>query len=426
MLNQFEQNPSESEATNRLSLEKEPEVKIWGGVTDPRNHDPRNFRYLVHAFNPYARFSQQLIATELSAYEVDKSEGDQSINLFEEPERLGERVSLSMSLIDQDHTGTWGPGGIIVEAPEENIIITSPTDSGSYNSSKEFLKRQAQNRTRLSGDQLLQLTSSGIYNEVVAFAKSESGKTLRLKGLFIKVDKRGQPIDPVIAEKLKQHARRLNLPLIEIQVHGPYEQEMFEIAENGISAQFRGNRYNLGSENPEFAFYAYDDKVHRFFPSPQEIEEVIAHFIKRGDINEAQAQQIRERYKIADARRKSPRVEYDPETQKINRVTIEDGYGEDVVKYQLNPSGYCWRINIKEFNKALREIEMSQNPQRSNRSSRCQTPLSGSEVLSILKSRKETMKSEEYEKLFVLFEGLKNKIDQAYEAALSYISKKYF
>ncbi|MCS7091739.1 MAG: hypothetical protein NZM26_00080 [Patescibacteria group bacterium] len=49
-----------------------------------------------------------------------------------------------MSLIDQAHTKTWGQGGIIVEAPEGNIVITSPTDMGSHSSSKEFLRRQAQ------------------------------------------------------------------------------------------------------------------------------------------------------------------------------------------------------------------------------------------------------------------------------------------
>jgi hypothetical protein len=194
-----------------------------------------------------------------------------------------------MSLIDQDHTGTWGEGGIIIEAPEENIIITSPTDTGSHSSSKEFLKRQSQNQPRLTGEQLLKSTSPGIYNEVVAFAKSESGKTLKLVGFFIKIDKNGQPIDSVIAQKMRQHAERLKLPLIEIQIQGPYDQEKFEIEENDIWVNFRGNRYNLGNEDPEFAFIARDDKDEPFFPSPQEIEEVISYFKKRGNINEAQS-----------------------------------------------------------------------------------------------------------------------------------------
>jgi len=428
MSEQFEQKPSmDLEGVKPLTLEKESPIKIWGGVTDPEKHNPKNFRYLVHAFNPFATASQPLVAisAELSgAYKVDKTEGDQSINLFDEPERLGERVSLSMSLIDQDHTGTWGEGGIIVEAPEENIVITSPTDTGSHNSSKDFLRKQAQGQPRLSGEELLQSTTPGIYNEVVAFAKSESGKPLRLKGFFIKVDKNGQPLDSFVAQKMRQHAARLNLPLVEIQVLGPYEQEMFKIAENDIWAHYRGNRYNLGSENPEFAFNAYDDKVDTFFPSPQEIEEVVAHFRERGDINEAQAQQILERYRIADAGRKSPKIEYDPKTSEISRVTIKDGYGKDAIEYWLSPSGYCWRVNMEEYKKALRE--MSLNPQRIRGAYeflRYQTPLSSSQILSILESRKEMMEPEEYEKIIGFFIGIKDKIDQVYQL-MSLMSKK--
>lgn len=419
MSDQFEQKPPINFENVTPIHEKEPELKIWGEVSDPKEHDPKKFRYLVHAFNPFATASQPLaaISAELSgAYKVDKSEGDQSINLFDQPERLSERVSLSMSLIDQEHTGTWGQGGIIVEAPEGNIVITSPTDTGSHSSSKDFIRRQAQDQLHLSGEQLLQSTSDGIYNEVVAFAKSESGETVRLKGLFIKVDKRGQPTDPVIAEKMKQHARRLNLPLVEIQVQGPYGQEMFEIAENSVWAHYGGNRYNLGSDNPEFAFSAYDDKVDTFFPSPQEIEEVVAHFIERGNLDEAQAQQIRERYKIADSQRKAPEVEHDTKSQEISRVTIKDGYGKSAFEYWLSPSGYCWRVNMEGYKKAFRE--MSLNPQRTRTDAyeylRYQTPISGSEVLSILESRRETMEPEEYEKLIGFFSGVKDKIDQVY------------
>ncbi len=430
MSDQFEQqSPINFEAESSSSPEKEPKIKIWGEVTDPKEHDPKKFRYLVHAFNPFATVLQPraAISAELSeSYQVDKSQGDQSINLFDQPDRLGERVSLSMSLIDQDHTGTWGQGGIIVEAPEENIVITSPTDTGSHNSSKDFLRRQAQDQLRLSGEQLLQSTSDGINNEVVAFARSESGETVRLKGFFIKVDKRGQPTDPVIAAKMRQHAERLNLPLIEIQVQGSCEQEMIEIAENSMWAHYKGNRYNLGSDNPEFAFIA-DDNVDTFFPSPEEIEEIIAHFTQRGDINEAQAQQIRERYKIADSQRKSPKVERDPNSQEISRVTIKDGYGKNAIEYWISPSGYCWRVNMEEYKKAFREMLL--NPLRTRTDPyeyfRYQSPISSSEVLFILESRKETMESEEYEKLVGFFNAIRDKIDQVYNQQKPFIRKDY-
>lgn len=347
------------------------------------------------------------------AHKPDKSQGDQSINLFDQPEKLNERVSLSMSLIDQEHMSTWGGGGIIVEAPEENIIIASPTDAGAFNSSKEFLKKQSQDKPVVSGDELLKQSYTEILNEVVALAKSETGAVLRLKGFFIKVNKSGQPINSVIAEKIKQHAERLNLPLIEITVKGAYEQEKFEIAKNSIYAYFKGNRYNLGSDDSNFAFSA-DDRANIFFPSPAEIEDVLLHFVQRGDLNEEQTRQIREKYKIADTKRKSPKIKYDPKTQEINNVTIKDGYGKDEIEYWLNPSGYCWKVNMEEFKEELKETGL--NPGRPKNDTyeflKYQTPLSGSEVLSVLATRKEMMDRKEYEKIFSFFNGIKDKIDK--------------
>jgi len=420
MSDQFEQKPPMSlEGVKPETHEKEPPIKIWGEVTDPKEHDPKNFRYLVYAFNPLATVSQPLVAisAELSgAYEVDKTQGDQSINLFNQPEGLGERLSLSMSLIDQEHTGTWGEGGIVVDAPEENIIITSPVDTGSHSSSKEFLRKQAQDQSRLSGEQLLQSTSDGIYNEVVAFAKSESGETCSLKGLFIKVDKNGQPTNSVIAQKMRQHAARLNLPLVEIQVRGPYEQEKFETSANNIWAQYRDKRYNLGSDNPKWDFYRYSEgNTFSLFPPPQEIDEVLAHFVKCGDVTEEQAQQLKARYKIADTRRQIPKIDYDPETQQIKLVKFRENYDENETEYVLGAAGGCWKVNVKRFQEAT--IKKGLEPGRawnSGDSRRYQSPLSGSQVLSVLESRKETTDPEEYKKLLGFFSGMKDRIDQVY------------
>ena len=85
------------------------EPAYWGQTTDPSQHNPEDFRYLVHAFNLHARLGAlfiQLVTRDEEA--VADGQGDQSINVFKEPERVDERVSLSMSLIDQDHTATWG------------------------------------------------------------------------------------------------------------------------------------------------------------------------------------------------------------------------------------------------------------------------------------------------------------------------------
>ena len=81
--------------------------RFQGDTTDPSKHDPTNFRYLVHALNPGAKMSAMRIAVDFSDH-INSSHGNQSINMYKQPERVAERVSLSMSLIDQDHTATWG------------------------------------------------------------------------------------------------------------------------------------------------------------------------------------------------------------------------------------------------------------------------------------------------------------------------------
>ena len=275
MSNQPEQKPPINfEEVNPASPEKEPKLKIWGEVTDPKEHDPTKFRYLVHAFNRFAPATQRpaIVAAELfGAYKVDTTQG-------------------------------------------------------------------------------------------------------------------------------------------------PYEQEMFQIAENDVWAHFRGNRYNLGSENPEFAFRAYDDEFDYFFPSPQEINDVIAHLVKRGHINEEQAQQIRVRYNTADARRKSPKVEYNPETQEISRVTIEDGYAKNAVAYWLNASGYCFKVDMVEYKKALTKMMLSQQDTLKGADGyRYIFPIPSTEVSIILARREETMEPDEYNKLVVFFSNLSQKINQAHK-----------
>lgn len=81
--------------------------RFQGDTTDPSQHDPTNFRYLVHALNPSAALNILTVLSTVGA-SVNPSHGDQSINMYDQPERVAERVSLSMSLIDQDHTATWG------------------------------------------------------------------------------------------------------------------------------------------------------------------------------------------------------------------------------------------------------------------------------------------------------------------------------
>lgn len=69
-----------------------------------------------------------------------------------------------------------GDGGLIISAPEENIVLTSRTDAGAYNNDKNLLLEQGARHGVMSADQLLATTSPRQYNEVVALADNDGSK----------------------------------------------------------------------------------------------------------------------------------------------------------------------------------------------------------------------------------------------------------
>ncbi|MCP9454437.1 MAG: hypothetical protein NNC24_03685 [Candidatus Nanosynbacter sp. P11B_S7_bin.28.1] len=162
----------------------EDEPVYWGQATDPVKHNPDDFRYLVHAFNPFSPFNAIYTSKKTGASNDEVRR--QSIDLRIRPEEIDERVSVSMSLIENGRTATYGSGGIIVQAPESSIVLTSPTDAGAINSNEGRLVAQGQSRGLLSPDQLLERGSPRTYNEVVALGRSG----LRAVGFFYKVDSR--------------------------------------------------------------------------------------------------------------------------------------------------------------------------------------------------------------------------------------------
>jgi hypothetical protein len=171
------------------------------------------------------------------------------------------------------------------------------------------------------------------------------------------------------------------------------KEKNLQIKGGNVWARYRGILYNLGSENPKEAFVGYYGRI-PFFPFPEDLEEVIAYLVKQGDLNLEQAQQIREKYKIADLQRRTPYIEYYPTTGEISLVIIDDGYDLDYTQYWLSPLGYCRRYDF-----VTREGYL----------------LPSSTVLSILESRRDTMDPEEFDKLIKTFTSAQQKIDLTYE-----------
>lgn len=324
--------------------------RFQGDTTDPSKHDPTNFRYLVHALNPGAKMSAMRIAVDFSDH-INSSHGNQSINMYKQPERVAERVSLSMSLIDQDHTATWGDGGLIISAPEENIVLTSRTDAGTHNNDKNFLLGQGARHGVMSADQLLATTSPRQYNEVVALADNDGSK-LETIGFFYKVTSKGEPVDPVIARQMRMHAERLGLPVVEIPQENEigrdrvdrYEslinkgQECIAVTYNGeryLMLVFSGHSYNIVDEAETYRF-----------ASPEEMAAALQFAVGTNDMSEAEAQQIMDGYTEAHDRRMTPTAYYDSEGN-CEKIMYYEGYGDDELRITLYNSGYIRRVRTK-------------------------------------------------------------------------------
>lgn len=331
----------------------------WGGVTDPLFHDANNFRYLVHALSTNSGMSAVMnlkMDTE-NGITGDESWGDQRINLYDEPEKLGERVALSMSLIDQGHKDTWGEGGLIIGAAPEDIVVTLPDDNGTNNNNLDQVLAQASRQPKLSGDSLLAQTIPPKYNEVVAVCK-QGVHPLELKGFFIKTSPSGEPLSRQLADQMRRHARRLGLPLVQIANEAFYATDRVDVWEGGkLAVEYHGNRYLLnGYEDSNFR--AYDEMMQPYFPAPVEVEAAVAFGVSAGNIAPDIAAQVLENYATYDRQRQTPTARF-KEDGSVSGVSYKTGYGKYEDEVQISVGGYGSRINRAQQVEEAKSIGLS-------------------------------------------------------------------
>ncbi len=323
----------------------EDEPVYWGQTTDPSQHNPDNFRYLVHAFNPFSLFNAIYISKKTGASNDEVRR--QSIDLRIRPEEIDERASVSMSLIENGHTATYGSSGIIVQAPESSIVFTSPTDAGVINSNKERLVARGQSRGLLSPDQLLEHGSPHTYNEVVALGRSG----LRAVGLFYKVDSRKKPVDSDQAANMLGLGRRTGLPVVEIPKENIYTENKvvrYTYMDSSRGEELRiflgGMCYCAPKSKGRLGFRVVEgDTLKWHFPSPEKFEAAIGFALRTGEIGEAEANQILEDYRTADIERQTPTAYFD-EDGEIDRVECLQDYGEHEVKLNISRRGIANKI----------------------------------------------------------------------------------
>ena len=197
-----------------------PEVRASWDIkrfSDPVSHNSQSFRYLVHTID--SAVDNSLGGNPKPKYSVEETFRFITKNVSQNP-----CAFLSMSLINQDRTGTFGVVGFIFKVPQDNMIVASPRDIGSKNLSvnqDNFLfnrtaKEYAQQIPMTTPEQILLDTEKGSWNEMVVQGKVHD--PIVIAGVVINYKNFQNGIlmsyQTQMVEDIKRFAAKENLPIV--------------------------------------------------------------------------------------------------------------------------------------------------------------------------------------------------------------------
>lgn len=163
-----------------LDQKSSQERATWdpGLFTDPKQHDPSSFTYLINAVAEYPSGAPAYITKTL-----------------DDPTQVANAL-LSMSVISESKQGFFSPSGFILKVPKENVFSSSPGDAGVQNKEAfagganqfvEIARVYAANGIK-PPSAVLQL-QTGQYNEINAIGRSPTtGAAAEVIGIFVLVD----------------------------------------------------------------------------------------------------------------------------------------------------------------------------------------------------------------------------------------------
>ena len=184
-------------------------------LTDPQTHSPVHFCYIVHALNPAAKNGLLLATINQKGYDFA-----QEIDLLHEPGRIAEKLLISSSIINQDHTATWGDTFFILNVPWSNFVSMSPRDSATNVTNPRAVLEYARSPYTTPLGLIAETRRVGgesSYNEVVVTGNRD-GNLVEIVGIGIKYTYVGAPKlrEPAEAERIREIARQMHIPLIEM------------------------------------------------------------------------------------------------------------------------------------------------------------------------------------------------------------------
>lgn len=176
--------------------------------------------------------------------------------------------------------------------PESSVVLTSPTDAGVPNSHRDRLIAQGQSRGILSPDDILERSSPGRYNEIVALGQSG----LKAVGFFYKVDSQRYPINVDLMTAMYQLGGRMGLPVVGIsnEKENPYAENKVirsTSVESGEGEELRiffdGRCYCVAESSSKPKYRAVDgDTGITSFPSPEKFTAAIDFALRTADLSD--------------------------------------------------------------------------------------------------------------------------------------------
>jgi len=262
---------------------------MFGNTTDPADHNPNDYRYMLHAVaetKPMAwtanagRLRPPVSSSEAKGF--GKIVGNPLIDLYSQPERLAEKMTICLSLVDQNKPNIFGSSnagydrtaGIIAGVPQKNVIACAIDDLHSdrwnvhqLNEKRKGFKRESEYRDH--PERLIEATRDHWYaghNEIVALG-SYKGNELSVAGFFYKVDANGDAMNRKDMKVFSKHAKRLGLPLVKIPERSDHPEF------------YQDHTPSLKEELKRFAVNVIPAKNSKM-PRPEDVEEVLTHGIK--------------------------------------------------------------------------------------------------------------------------------------------------
>lgn len=383
---------------DKIYIEKVTDVKYWGDTSNPSEHNPSKFRYLIYSTSKLAKLNMTLPILEAGGKMTD-------VDLFLNPDDLDKKDILNMSLIDENHTETFYSAGYLIRVPPENIRETRESEI------VDNVLEEGKGLSVLSGDELLEASVPSQHNEVVAVVKFGGG-SIEIVGVFYKVSELGNPLDPITAEKMEQHAHNHGWPIVKIVENSGYAEDSFEDTGKGLKITMDNKLFLLDySDSEELRFACINDTKKESFLKVGDLEKIMWKYGDQiGDLESL----VRKKYLEALKQYRKPKVEFDESRKIINVELVSEK--DDEVKFILRPNGECDRVYWRRKDLLSQKLVAGIIDFYSYESQRqdCDYPLTSTEVQEIMSQAEDTMSVEEYQQLTDVFgdEELKAKIDK--------------